>query len=146
MLGGRTKEWMAKNRWVWDHDVIPPSFGGLFGGLMQFEPYGYDWVHVSGRCIVSRLTIHFDVELGALHRAFETRDIRAAWPKATSAFIKFMEHGIHEDDAWQLLSFRRFVRPCWCAKDMDGDCGTEPCVFCEMKRAAPALDPDSEDC
>ena len=90
--------------------------------------------------------MHFEIRLCDLHRAFETRDIRAVWPHGTPTFIKFMETGISEDDAGPLLAFRRHVRPCWCAKNPDGDCGTEPCVFCEMKHAAQALDPDSEDC
>jgi hypothetical protein len=140
MLHGASKEWMVENRWIWDHDVIPPSYGGLFGGLMQFEAYGLTHVQVMGRCIVTRQQITIDVRLHELDTAFETRDIRKAWPKATLSFYKWMETGISEDDAAPFIAFRRYVRPCWCAKNPNGDCGTEPCVFCEMKHAAPEDD------
>ena len=133
MFLNRSKEWLAENRWVWDHEEVPPSFGGLFGGLMQIEGYGQLDVQLFGRCIVTGELMMFELRIWDLERAMKTRDIRAVWPNGTSAFINFMETGISEDDAGAVLTFRRFVRPCRCARNLDGDCGMGECIFCAMK-------------
>lgn len=128
---GVGKEWLKKNPWVWDHRTRPPSYGGLLGGLMEVEHCGEEHVNLFGRCIVTGEPVSTMVRFADFEAAMRTGDIRGVWPNAASWFWKFMETGI-SDDAWKVLAFRRYCKPCRCAYDPKGTCGLEPCVFCEM--------------